>query len=188
MCAWPRPKLPRVLTLPTGTSVFLRADKCPSGLRAVLYTTVLREPRLCWLPPGSASGVGTPPPGPGSGGARRALLLSAESSRSARGAPGVCSGRRSTVPSPLPSPEAGGAASTGSKASSSAGGDGGQRGGAAPSGSSLQLHRAGASWASGGLAVSKPRRVCAGGGTRFDSRTKGALTHAHEARAGPRGR
>lgn len=156
----------------------------PSGQRAVLYTTVLREPRLCRPPPGSASGAGAPPPGQGSGGARRALLLSAESSRSARGAPGVRSGRRGTVPSPLPSPAAGGAASTGSKASSSAGG---RRQASVGWGGSQQPHHVGASWASVSPAVSRPRWVCMGEGTRFDSRRKGVLTHTHEARAGTRG-
>ena len=151
----------------------------PSGPWAVLYTTVLREPRLCRPPPGSASGAGAPPPGQGSGGTRRALLLSAESSRSARGGPGVRSGHRGTMPSPLPSKAAGGVASAGSKASSSAGG---RRWASAGWGGSQQPHRVRASWASLGPAVSRPWWVCMGEGTRFDSRTKGVLTHTHRHR------
>ena len=151
----------------------------PSGPWAVLYTTVLREPRLCRPPPGSASGAGAPPPGQGSGGTRRALLLSAESSRSARGGPGVRSGHRDTMPSPLPSKAAGGVASAGSKASSSAGG---RKWASAGWGGSQQPHRVRASWASLGPAVSRPWWVCMGEGTRFDSRTKGVLTHTHRHR------
>lgn len=58
------------------------------------------------------------------------LLLSAESSRSARETPVVgrgCSRCRGDVPSLPPSPGVGGLASAGSKASSSAGGDRGQQ-------------------------------------------------------------
>lgn len=90
----------------------------------ILYTTVLRELRL-WRPsPGSASVAGVLPPWVGSGGTSRALLLSAESSRSAREVPAAgrgCSRRRGDAPSLSPSPGVGGLASAGSKASSSAG-------------------------------------------------------------------
>lgn len=113
---------------PTGISVSLTANGCSLHItavgRAVPYTTVLREPRLWWPTPGSASVAGVLPPWTGSGGTSRALLLSAESSRSARGAPAVgtgCSGSRGRAPSPPPAPGGGGLASAGSKASSSAG-------------------------------------------------------------------
>lgn len=89
-----------------------------------LYTTVLRELRLWRPPPGSASVAGVLPLCVGSGGTSRALLLSAESSRSAREVPAAgtgCSRRRGDAPSPPPSPWVGGLASAGSKASSSAG-------------------------------------------------------------------
>lgn len=89
-----------------------------------IYTTVLRELRL-WRPPtGSASVVGLLPLWVGSGGTRRMLLLSAESSRSAREAPGGgrgCSRHRGAAPSSPPSPVVGGVASASSKVSSSAG-------------------------------------------------------------------
>lgn len=90
----------------------------------LLYTTVLRELRL-WQPlPGSASVAGGVPLWAGSGGTSRALLLSAESSRSARETPEAgrgCSRHRGDAPSLSPSPGTGGLASAGSKASSSAG-------------------------------------------------------------------
>lgn len=113
---------------PTGIRIFLTAKRCspPVGALgwAILYTTVLRELRLWRPPPGSASVVGVLPLWPGSGGTSRALLLSAESSKSAREGPAVgkgCSRRRGDAPSPPPSPGLGGLASAGSKASSSAG-------------------------------------------------------------------
>lgn len=116
------------LKSPTGISVFLSAKRCSLPIGAVgwaiLYTTVLRELRLWRPPPGSASVAGVLPLWVGSGGTSRALLLSAESSRSAREAPVAgtgCSRRRGDAPSPPPSPGVGGLASAGSKASSSAG-------------------------------------------------------------------
>lgn len=112
---------------PTGIKVFSTAKRCSPPIRvvgwAILYTTVLRELRLWRPPPGSASVAGVLPLWLGSGGTSRALLLSAESSRSAREAPAAgrgCSRRRGDAPSPLPSPGVGGLASAGSKASSSA--------------------------------------------------------------------
>lgn len=123
----------------TGIGVFFTANGCspPVGAegRAVLYTTVLRELRLWWPPPGSASVAEVLPLCVGSGGTSRALLLSAESSRSARGAPVAgrgCSRHRDEAPSPPPSPGVGGPASAGSKASSSAGGDRGCQKGSGP--------------------------------------------------------
>lgn len=91
---------------------------------AILYTTVLRELRLWRPPPGSPSVAGALPLWAGSGGTSRTLLLSAESSRSAREALVAgrgCSRCRGAAPSPPPSPVADGAATAGSKASSSAG-------------------------------------------------------------------
>ena len=123
------------LKSPKGMSVFLDSKQVlPAHLGcgpAVLYTTVLRQLRLWRPPPGSASVARALPLWAGSGGTRRTLLLSAESSSSAREALGVgrgCSRRRGAAPSPPPSPVVGGAASAGSKASSSVGGDGGQQG------------------------------------------------------------
>lgn len=123
------------LKSPKGISVFLDGKQVlPAHLGrgpAVLYTTVLRELRLWRPPPGSASVARALPLWAGSGGTRRTLLLSAESSSSAREALGVgrgCSRRRGAAPSPPPSPVVSWAASAGSKASSSAGGDGGQQG------------------------------------------------------------
>lgn len=52
------------------------------------YTIVLRGLRLCWPPTGSASETGVLPPGAGAGDMSRALLLSTESSRSAKEDPG----------------------------------------------------------------------------------------------------
>lgn len=122
-------------SLPRGSAFFSTANRCsPAHLGlgpAVLYTTVLRELRLWRPPPGSASVARALPLWAGSGGTRRTLLLSAESSSSAREALGVgrgCSRRRGAAPSPPPSPVVSWAASAGSKASSSAGGDGGQQG------------------------------------------------------------
>lgn len=92
----------------------------------ILYTTVLRELRL-WQPtPGSASVAGGVSLWAGSGGTSRMLLLSVESSRSARVTPAEgrgCSRHRGDTPSLTPSPGVGGLASAGSKASSSIGGD-----------------------------------------------------------------
>ena len=127
---WLSPGSHRALQVPLGTSFpdsrrVLQAAQ-GRGL-GTLYTTVLRELRLWLPPPGSVSVAGGVPLWAGSGGMSRVLLLlSAESSRSARETPVVgrgCSRRRGDAPSLSPSPGVGGLASVGSKASSSAGGD-----------------------------------------------------------------
>lgn len=120
----------RALQVSTGIKSFLDSKQvlhAPWGHGlGIRYTTVLRELRL-WRPtPGSASVAGGVPLWAGSGGTSRMLLLSAESSRSARVTPAEgrgCSRHRGDAPSLSPSPGVGGLASAGSKASSSIGGD-----------------------------------------------------------------
>lgn len=79
-------------SLPWGISVFSIANRCslPNGAegQGSLYTTVLRELRLWQPPPGRASVAGVLPFWVESGGTSRVLLLSVESSRSVREAPG----------------------------------------------------------------------------------------------------
>lgn len=75
---------------PTGTSVFLTANRYSQATGVMgwaVYTTVLREPRLGQPPLGDSSAAGVLPLWEGPGGMSRALLLSAESSRSPREVP-----------------------------------------------------------------------------------------------------
>lgn len=178
MCARPRSSLPQVLTPPTDTSVFLRADSARLvGRQAVLYTTCKLEgtsavPAAPWQ---RLWGGGSPCPGRGSGGARGRCCCRPSLPGRQRAPKGALRGAGHRAPPRCRLQACGGAASAGLQRRHHLRRSRGSAGRRGSKGLLPQLRCAVASWQAGS-AVSKAR-WCARGG--FDSRTKGALRHTH---------